>query len=287
MMFKPFTAIKRYLGRWTYPLISVIVALSLWIAVPLPGSAFSLFDLIFQGVQVVQLSNLSDRQEVALGGQINQQLVNREIRLYRNQDVVDYVQEIGQRLAEESPRPPNNNFKYTFQVVQDNSINAFATMGGYIYVHTGLLKAADNEAQLASVLAHELGHITEKHAIKQMRQMAIAQGLASAAGLNRNVLVGLGVELALRRPNSRQAEFEADRVGLETLTLAGYPQVAMVEFMEKLLQRGGSVPTVLSTHPGTQDRIAALESQFDPQLAYAGEGTDETDYQINIQPLLQ
>lgn len=286
MMFKPFTAIKRYLGRWTYPLISVIVALSLWVAVPLPGSAFSLFDLIFQGVQVVQLSNLSDRQEVALGGQINQQLVNREIRLYRNQDVVDYVREIGQRLAEESPRPPNNNFKYTFQVVQDDSINAFATVGGYIYVHTGLLKAADNEAQLASVLAHELGHITEKHAIKQMRQMAIAQGLASAAGLNRNVLVGLGVELALRRPNSRQAEFEADSVGLETLTLAGYPQVAMVEFMEKLLQRGGSVPTVLSTHPGTQDRIAALESQFDPQLAYTGEGTDETDYQINIQPLL-
>lgn len=286
MMIKPFSTLKRYLGQWTYPLISVIVAIGILVSVPVPGSAFSLFDLIFQGIQVVQLSNLSDRQEVALGGQINQQLVNREVRLYRNRDVVEYIDEIGQRIAQESPRPPGNDFRYTFQVVQDDSINAFATMGGYVYLHTGLIRAADNEAQLASVIAHEVGHITEKHALKQMRQMAIAQGLASAAGLNRNILVGLGVELALRRPNSRQAEFEADRVGLVTLGQAGYPQMAMIEFMEKLLSRGG-VPTVLSTHPGTQDRIAALQSQLDPQLADYGDGTDPTDYQINIRPILR
>ena len=98
---------------------------------------------------------------------------------------------------------------YTFQVVKDDSINAFATAGGYVYVTTGLLKAADNEAQLAGVLPHEIGHIAERHLIEQMQETAIARGLTSAAGLDENTAVQLGVELALLRHNSRFDEFQA------------------------------------------------------------------------------
>jgi len=79
-------------------------------------------------------------------------------------------------------------------------------MGGFVYVNTGLLKLADNEAELASVIGHEIGHIASRHTVKQMQKTAIAGGVATAAGLDRNTAVQIGVDLALRRPHSRQAE---------------------------------------------------------------------------------
>ncbi|MEP0878265.1 M48 family metallopeptidase [Funiculus sociatus GB2-M2] len=257
------------------------MALFIWVGLPQPGQAIPWLDLILRGVQVIQMSNVSDRQEVQIGRAINEQLVTREIRLYRNPQITRYVNEIGQRLASSSDRP---DIPYTFQVVNDKSVNAFATMGGFVYIHTGLLKAADNEAQLASVLAHEIGHIASRHALEQMRQSAIARGVAAAAGLDQNLAVQIGVDLALRRPNSRQDEFEADQKGLEMLTNAGYAPAGMVGFMEKLL-RGGSVPSFLSTHPGTQDRIKALERAIDPATANVGEGLDELAYKRNIRVL--
>ncbi|MBD1931862.1 MULTISPECIES: M48 family metallopeptidase [Cyanophyceae] len=267
--------------RWLYPLLSAVMALFIWVGLPQPGQAIPWLDLILRGVQVIQMSNVSDRQEVQIGRSINEQLVTREIRLYRNPQITRYVNEIGQRLASSSDRP---DIPYTFQVVNDKSVNAFATMGGFVYIHTGLLKAADNEAQLAGVLAHEIGHIASRHALEQMRQTAIARGVAAAAGLDRNLAVQIGVDLALRRPNSRKDEFEADQKGLETLTNAGYAPAGMVGFMEKLL-RGGSVPNFLSTHPGTQDRINALERVIDPATANVGEGLDELAYKRNIRAL--
>lgn len=268
--------------RWFYGLISVIVSLSCVIATPRPSQAIPWLDLIFRGIQVIQLSSISDNQEVTLGGQINQQLLSQEFNLYTNRDVTEYVDEIGQRLVPYSDRP---DIPYTFQVVNDDQVNAFATMGGYVYVTTGLIKTADNEAQLASVMAHEIGHIAARHAVEQMRQRAIAQGVATAAGLDRNTAVNIGVELAINRPNSRQDELEADTQGLETLRAAGYAPSAMVAFMEKLLGQG-SVPTFLSTHPATGDRITALEAAIDPATANTGTGLDNTAYRNQISALL-
>ncbi|MFW9259215.1 M48 family metallopeptidase [Nostoc sp. CALU 546] len=268
--------------RWFYPLISVVVALSLCLSTPLPGRAFDFLPMILQGVQVLQLSNISDRQETDIGKQINQQILSGQVRLYRNSNVNAYVEQIGRRLAANSDRP---NLPYTFQVVEDDAINAFATLGGYVYVHTGLLKAADNEAELASVIAHEIGHIGGKHLVKQMRQKAIASGLATASGLDRNAAVGIGVELALNRPRSRNDEFDADQRGLRTLTRAGYAQSGMVSFMQKLLQKGGSVPTFLSTHPGTSDRINGLRRAINSQPSNGKYGLDNTSYKANIRPL--
>ncbi|MBE8967115.1 M48 family metallopeptidase [Nostocales cyanobacterium LEGE 12452] len=268
--------------RWFYPLISVVVALSLCLSTPLPGRTLDFLPLILQGVQVLQLSNISDRQETDIGKQINQQILGSQVRLYRNSEVNSYVEQIGRRLVASSDRP---NLPFTFQVVEDDAINAFATLGGYVYVHTGLLKAADNEAELASVIAHEIGHIGGKHLVKQMRQKAIASGLASASGLDRNTAVNIGVELALNRPRSRQDEFDADQRGLRTLTRAGYAQSGIVSFMQKLLKKGGSTPTFLSTHPGTSDRIDALRRAINSQPSNGKYGLDNASYKANIRPL--
>lgn len=281
-MFNRFLTFSRELRRrWGYGLLSVLVASGLILGTPHPSQAFSLFDLLLRGVQIIQLSTLSDRQEVAIGKQINDQLVAEEIRLYSDRAINSYINEIGQRLVPYSARP---NLPYTFQVAEDSKINAFATMGGYVYVTTGLIKAADNEAQLASVIGHEIGHIAGRHAVEQMRESAIAQGLISAAGVDRNAAVNIGVELALRRPNSRQDEFEADQQGLVSLQQAGYAPGAMVRFMEKLLNQP-SLPAFLSTHPAVSDRIRALNQTIDPATANSGGGLDSAAYRSKIAKL--
>lgn len=273
---------RRNQRRWLSSILSFVVALSLVVGIPQASQA-SWFDIILNGIQVIQLSNISDRQEVAIGKQINNQLVSSEIRLYRNSAINRYINDIGQRLARESKRP---DIPYTFQVVNDKSLNAFATMGGFVYVNAGLIAAADNEAELASVMSHEIAHIVARHSIQQMKQAAIAKGVASAAGLDRNTMVNIGVDLALRRPNSRKDEFEADSLGLQTLESAGYAPSGMVSFMEKLLKTGGSVPTFLSTHPATGDRIQALKQAIDPARADAGNGLDTNAYKNQIRALL-
>ncbi|MGF2039005.1 MAG: M48 family metallopeptidase [Nostoc sp. CmiVER01] len=270
--------------RLFYPLISVIVALSLCLSTPLPGRTLDFLPLLLQGVQAFQLSSMSPRQEVDLGKQINKELVGSEVRLYRNPEVNRYVEQVGRRLAANSDRP---DLPYTFQVVEDESINAFATLGGYVYVHTGLLKTADNEAELASVLAHEIGHIGGKHVVKQMQQKALESGLLTAAGLDRNTAVQIGVQLARDLPRSRSNEFEADQRGLRTLTRTGYAQSAMVSFMQKLLKQGGSAPTFLSTHPGTSDRIDALRRAINSQPSKGNYGLDKASYKANIRPLVR
>jgi beta-barrel assembly-enhancing protease len=268
--------------RWVYGLMSFLVAFGLIVGTPQPSSAISWLDLILRGVQVIQLSSLSDNQEVALGQRINEQITSEEFQLYTNSSITQYVDEIGQRLAPLSDRP---DIPYVFQVVDDDQVNAFATMGGYVYVTTGLIKTADNEAQLASVMGHEIGHIAGRHAVEQMRQTAIAQGVASAAGLDRNVAVNIGVELALRRPHSRRDELEADQKGLANMVQAGYAPSAMVAFMQKLLGQS-SVPGFLSTHPATSDRITALNSQIDPATANTGTGLDNAAHRNRIRVLL-
>ncbi len=266
--------------RWFYPVLSVFVALGISLSSVLPSQAISVFDIIRQGVQVIQLSNISDRQEVQLGKQIDQQ-IKRELRMYGNRDVTSYIDRIGRQLANASDRP---RIPYTFQVVDDKGVNAFATAGGFVYVNTGLLKLAENEAELASVMAHEIGHITGKHLVEQMRESAIAQGVSQAAGLDRNAAVQIGVDLALRRPNSRKDELEADQLGLRNLGRAGYAESAMVSFMKKLL-RSGSTPAFLSTHPATGDRITALQRAIDPQRANVGNGLDSNAYKSQIRSL--
>ncbi|TAE59419.1 MAG: M48 family peptidase [Nostocales cyanobacterium] len=264
-----------------YPAISLVVAVSLCLTTAVPTQAIELLPFLLRGVQVYQLQNLSPRQEYELGTQINDQ-VRQEVRISRNQQLTGYIQSIGNRLVENSG--DRRNVRYTFQVVEDNAVNAFATTGGYVYVHTGLIEAADNEAELASVMGHEIGHIQGRHLVKQMRQQAIASGVATLAGLDRNRAVGLGVELALRRPRSRQDEYDADNRGLEILTRAGYAPSAMVSFMQKLQGRS-SIPTFLSTHPGAGDRVRSLAGKIQQQPSTNRDGLDNAAYKARVRSM--
>ncbi|WP_107670540.1 M48 family metallopeptidase [Cyanothece sp. BG0011] len=267
-----------------YGLLATVMSGSIIVASPQPSYGQSWLNWIFQGVQVIQLSTLSDSQEVKYGQQINRELISSgQFRLSRNRALIERVDRIGQRLAQNSSRP---NLPFTFQVIQDDSINAFATMGGFVYVNTGLIAAAENEAELASVIGHEIAHITERHSIKQMRNVAISRGLMSAAGLNENDIVNLGVQLAVNLPNSREAELEADQVGLQNLRQAGYAPIAMITFMKKLTRQGGAPPAFLSTHPGSSQRVEALTQAVNPERAYQGDGLDNQAYQREFRALL-
>ena len=281
-MLKRLTIARSLRRRWLYPVISITLSLSIVLSSTVATLAIPLPELIFRGIQVIQLSNLSARQEIAIGEQINQELLSKQVKLFRNQEAQSYINQIGQRLVQASDRP---NIPYTFQVIDDSCVNAFATMGGFVYVNTGLIAAASNEAELASVMAHEIGHIAGRHAIKQMRQAAVAAGVATAVGADQNKLVQIGVELALNRPKSREAEYEADRMGLATLARAGYAPRGAVDFMAKLL-KSGSPPTILSTHPATGDRISAMQRLIDPSQVNSGDGLDSNSYRATVERIL-
>ena len=284
-MFKPIALLLHQCRRrGSYALASLLIALSLALGSAIPATALSIGDIlrgVMRGVEVIQLSNLSDRKEVQIGQQINDQLVRREVRLYRNPGINQYINDIGQRLASRSKR---TNIPYTFQVVDDKSVNAFATMGGFVYINTGLIRAAENESELASVIGHEIGHITGRHAVKQMRDATLQQGAAELAGVDRNTIVRIGMDLALRRPHSRKHERDADQRGLRMLGEAGYAQIGMVSFMEKLQSRS-PVPEFLSTHPSPANRVRDLEQGIISNPYPGSNGMDTNAYRSRIRPL--
>lgn len=269
---------------WHYRLVSFALGLVLALGITVPVKAISWLDLIRSGAQILQLSNISDKQEMELGAQINQELINSgQAKIYRNPAITNYINRLGQEMVRTSAR---SGINYTFQVVDDDGINAFATMGGYVYLNKGLIARADNESELASVIGHEIGHIVGKHSIKQLRQRAIAQGALSAAGVDRSQAVQIGVELAVNRRKSRRDEFEADQLGLSNLTQAGYAPAGMLGFMQKLLEGGGrSVPTFISTHPATSERIRRLQAEIPPERANQGKGLNNQAYRNQIRGL--
>ncbi|MEN9223900.1 MAG: M48 family metallopeptidase [Thermostichus sp. HHBFW_bins_43] len=220
-----------------------------------PAHAQDLGRLLIQGIQLMQVSQLNDAQEVSLGRQIDQQLKNRgAIRLSSDPYWVSRVNSIGQRVAASSERP---HLPYTFQVVQDPAINAFATMGGFVYITTGALEAADNDDQIAAVLAHEVAHISERHGLQQLQQAATARFGAQLLGVSDNNLAALALEVGIRRPQSRENEFIADEKGLWAAYRAGFDPQGMPQFLAKLQSRG-SLPDFLRTHPPVPERIARL-----------------------------
>jgi len=268
--------------RWLYAAMAAIVAAGLVVATPKTTQA-SIFDLIFNGIQYIQLSNLNDEQEVNLGRQTDQALKRQGVRIYnRDPELVAYVNQIGQRLAQTSERP---DIPYTFQIVDENSVNAFATSGGFVYIHTGLMREADTEAELAGVIAHEIGHIVGRHSINRMREIALANGIVGALGVSEDDLVNIGVQLALFLPNSRSAEYEADQLGYTNMGAAGYDQRGFITFMQKLAE-GGSPPEFFSTHPDPDNRVDRLQSMYsESHQADATDGTNPNVYQSRISGL--
>ena len=282
-MFERVASLRQWCQRrWLYASIGLLTVCIVTVGQPQIGRAADLIEILLKGaqfgLQISELSNISDAQEASLGADTDRALVSQKVRLYQNPAVNSYVDRIGQRLARNSSRP---NIKYTFQVVEDDAINAFATMGGYVYINTGLLKAADNEAQLAGIMGHEIGHIAGRHSIQHLKQAAINQGISSIAGFDRNQVVQLGVQLFSTLPNSREDENDADRRGLTTMIQTGYAPTAFPEFMKKLVSSSSS-PEFLSTHPAASDRVAKLQKMIPSAYRNRTDGLNATTYKQNL-----
>lgn len=245
---------------------------------PAPSMALDWSDLIRvvpSIVQYVQLSSLSDQDEVEFGKRMDRE-ISSKVHISSDPQANSLIKAIGNELVPYSDRP---NIPYTFQVVEDKDINAFSTMGGYVYLNMGLIAAADNCAQLAGIIGHEMGHIAGRHALEQIKQMAIEQGIATAAGVDSNQFVLLGVVVALQLPNSREAEFDADRRGVKNIARTGYAPQALPEFLKKLLSKSDQVPAFLHSHPAVPERIAALNETIQQNNLQGTRGLSNRNFQ--------
>jgi len=238
-----------------------------------------------------ELSLVSEQQEIQMGQQGAQQ-VAQEVGLVKDQALQNYLQTVGSGIASKSERP---NLPWTFRAVDDPSPNAFALPGGYVFVTRGLLDLMNNEAELASVLGHEIGHVTARHSVHQMSEQQLAQlALGVGAILSPTVAQlggaasqGLGL---LFLKYSRDDERQADDLGFRYALNQGY-DVRYMDDVFRSLQRieesskQSPLPTWLQTHPGEADRIQAIDkklAQLQPnQLASAKVNASQYLQRIN------
>ncbi|MFK7789588.1 MAG: M48 family metalloprotease [Phycisphaeraceae bacterium] len=215
-----------------------------------------------------QFLPLSWEEETQIGAQAAPEFIQQSGGELPDQGVVNYVSDLGARLAAQSEMP---DIPWEFHVLDSQVINAFALPGGKVFMSRGLIEKMDNEAQLAGVLGHEIGHVTARHGNERMGKAMLAQGLILAVGIGGAIsdnewmqVLGVGTaaggQLFLLK-YSRSNELEADALGVRYMAKLGYNPVGQVQVMEILRQASGgsSQPEWLSTHPASDTRISALE----------------------------
>ena len=237
-------------------------------------------------------SSFSSLEERRLGEEIMRE-VRADRSYYDDPEATDYIQAMGQRLVS---RGADSRQDFEFFLMQDNSINAFALPGGFVGVHTGLILAAQSESELASVMAHEIAHVTQRHIARILAQqkqstvmsiaaLAVAILAARANPEVASAAVGFGTAAGVQNMLNftRDHEREADRVGLQILDSAGYDARSAAVFFERM-QRAtriyeiGSAPSYLRTHPMTYERIADIQNRLE-RLPYR-QVADTLDFQL-------
>ena len=215
-----------------------------------------------------QLAMISEAQEIEMGRNADRQ-VAASIGLYPDERLQNYVQGLGSKLAAASERP---NLPWTFRVVDDASVNAFALPGGFIYVTRGILTHLNSEAELVSVLGHEIGHVTARHSVSQMSKQQLAGlglGLAmifvpQARPYGDLAQTGMGLMFL---KFSRTDERQADDLGLKYLVHAGYdprPMTEVFALLDRVSQtsQGGRLPQWLASHPDPSARRETIGNQI-------------------------
>ena len=231
---------------------------------------------------------LSPEQESRVGREQDPHLKKAFGGVYDDPELAAYVARIGKKLAATSEMP---DLDFTFTVLNSPVVNAFALPGGYVYVTRGLIALAENEAELAAVIAHEIGHITARHSAERYsRGAAINLGAILLGALTNSEavfdLAGLGSQLYLKS-YSREQEIQADSLGVRYLARAGYETGAMASFLKKLgnaarlqaeiagARRDPDVIDLMSTHPRTTERVQrALAAAKGQQVANPVIGRD-------------
>ncbi len=214
---------------------------------------------------------ISNQQEKQIGAGVDEQIEKEYTVLSANDPVakwaVAFVEPFSQ--ASTSFRDPADFDGYKVEVIADDQlINAFAAPGGYVYISTGLIKAADDCAEIAGVMGHELAHVTQRHSARQIEKAYAAQIVSDfflEDGLTKTAAETLFGFLQATK-FSRDHEREADEVGLQISKRAGYDPDGLARFFQKLLAQGSSPPEFLSSHPATADRIkdvrASIKSRY-------------------------
>ena len=230
-----------------------------------------------------ELALISRSQEVSMGREAAEG-VGRSIGIYPDSDLQDYVSRLGKTMAARSERP---DLPWSFQVVDDPAVNAFALPGGFIFVTRGILAYLNSEAELVAVLGHEIGHVTARHSVNQMSKAQLAQmGFAVGTILNPEFsdvgeAAGTGLGLLFLK-FGRNDERQADELGFRYALTGGYDVREMLDVFETLDRVGGSddggrLPEWLSTHPdpgnrrmATEARLAAIQQDLAGLSVYRG-----------------
>ncbi len=208
-------------------------------------------------------------REIAIGKQLAQE-VERSAKLVDDPVVVEYVNRVGQNLVRNS----DARVPFTIKVIDSDEVNAFALPGGFFYVNSGLVLRAQEESELAGVMAHEISHVTARHGTKQATKGEILQlatiplillGPGGWAGYGIYQGLNLAIPLSFLK-FSRDAEREADFLGLQYMYKAGYDPNSYVTFFERIQaderRRPGTIPKVFSTHPPTPERIQNAQKEI-------------------------
>ena len=215
-----------------------------------------------------QLALITEAQEIQMGAAAMQD-IERQMGFYPDAELQAYVNRIGQQLAATSERP---ELPWEFRVVDDPMVNAFAVPGGKIFVTRGILAHFNDEAELASVLGHEIGHVTARHSVEQMSKQQLASlGLGLAMILSPQVaqfgdLANLGLQLMFMK-FGRDDERQSDDLGLRYMTAAGWDPDSMPPVFDVIgeisrTEKGGRVPEWASTHPDPENRAGRLREQI-------------------------
>lgn len=251
------------LGFLTSRLRVLLVALVLFLG-SIPASAQKHSDIENIGKRDINKGSwniYSLEREVELGQRLAAD-VERTSRLLADHEVNAYIRALSERLVRNS----DAHVPFTVKVIDSEEINAFALPGGHLYVNTGLILEAHSEAELAGILAHEIAHVTARHAVEQVSKAQIFNWLSlplifigGPVGYAIQQAMGIAVPLTFLK-FSRNAEREADFLGLQYTYKAGYDPVAMIDFLERLkLKEKKRVPAIFSSHPMTKDRIQRAE----------------------------
>ena len=230
-----------------------------------------------------QLILFSASEVNAMGEEAKPQVIQEFGGEVSSQPLRAYVDGVGQTLVRHV-EPEYRDLNWEFFVLDSDVINAFALPGGKIFITRGLLQQFDNEAEVAGVLGHEIGHVTAKHVDERLSQSVIAQGLVDLIGQStESEVIGLGADLAagtVMLRFSRNHESEADLQGVKYMTAAGYNPSGMVEVLQVLegASQGGRSPEFLSTHPYPRTRIRDIQRLLADRYAHTQDNPDYKKY---------
>ena len=230
-------------------------------------------NLISAGGKAAQAVSLNENQEKSMGQSVSVAIVN-QYGLDPDESLNRYVALVGSAVVSTSPRP---DIPFVFGVLNTDQVNAFAGPGGYVMVTRGAVLRMQDESELAGVLAHEIGHVIDKHGLNAMKQAGLVDAGVTAAKSNDQVAkwgqaTDSVVDVVLKKGYSRDQEGRADLLGVDYVIAAGYDPNGYLHFLQRMAtaSASGGKGSIMSTHPGLADRVNKVAAKIKEKGSPAG-----------------